>query len=184
MKGHQLNREESFKYLGTDGLYAKIHGVSKQRAVIEVAKLMSIINDFDYSQHLKFIQEPEDGMDSYLAAIELGQLVFVEDRRELYWKEKKIGGVLAKTNRLWYYFLALAESRKKGRSLSYDYFQSNAPQSLSKLKYRLKKLDGFPVDLFQRIQSAESFQQELDLERDQIRFFKCYGDDHYEEYTP
>ena len=85
------NLKEAYKAYGTAGMWMRLRGVSRFRAVVEVAVALNVL-DAQTGRWLLFNlgEATGDGVADMESAIEAGMLVLAEEPREIYWRQNRI----------------------------------------------------------------------------------------------
>lgn len=175
----------ALRQYGTAGMWARVRGVSKERAVVDVAKLIGLLSDADADWLLREIGEFADAEEAMLSAIADGDFVLVENPREAHWDKRKIEIDWSKYNKLWNFLWELGSRGKEMKPVDRVTFGDQAHGDVvTKLKSRLTSMPEFPVSLADEIQVAGRGAQQLNIPVDQIRIFEQIGDDAIREWTP
>ncbi len=166
--------QRAFAELGTVGMWMKLRGVSKERALIEVAKRIGFITDETQEFLLRGIGDITDEPEKVIAkAVTDDPLVLIERPRTAYWNQEKISVDWDANPKLWEYLFELSKHAKAGRPLHPSTLGDDVdPYYLTKVKSRLSKFEGFPPSLSDRIESAGKGTQRLDVPPAQIRIFE------------
>lgn len=172
---HQLGDDFDNAYRNpyrTAGMWALAHGLSAERAVIDLATELQMIPNFDAQWLARRLNIDRDGHSPDLEnAIEAGHLVLCTNPKRLFWDGspvKLLGG-----NRPWEYFWQLTLHRKHGAILDRAVLGDNlGVRYLDQMKCRLINDCGLPLELGERIINVESHCQRLDLDRSRIRIFE------------
>jgi len=156
----------------TAGMWAKVHGISAERAVIELATELQMIRTFEGQWLVSKLNIDRDGSSPDLeVAIAAGHLVLCANPKRLFWRGNEVelrGGKAP-----WEYFWQLVLHRKRGAILDRIVLgEGLAVRYLDSTKNRLINKCGLPIDLGDRIVNVESHCQRLDLDRHQIRIFE------------
>jgi hypothetical protein len=168
----------------TAGMWMKLRGVSRDRAIVDVAHAVDLITDATHEWLLRELgQLPSDSEQAIEDAVQAGDLVLVERPRAAYWKGKPIEADWEKRNRLWDVLWEFCRCGKAGQSLGWDQFQTTDDQFVTHQKSRLKSLRRFPSDLAKRIIPAGRGEQRLDLPPSAIRLFEQVAAGIYRERT-
>lgn len=174
------------KHGGTAGMWARLRGVSLERAVIEVAKRLNFLPEGDAQWLLREIGEPADAEEAMERAIAAGHLVLVEQPREAYWNGEKIEIDWNRQNKAWDLLLQLAQRAKAQKPVDrLDIDQTGKdPNVVVKRTSRLKNLPGFPIDLADLIEPVGRGTQQLMLPPERIRLFEMSTDCELREWQP
>ena len=160
---------------GTVGMWVKLHGVTVERAIIDVAKLLNFIDEPMQGWLLQGTHEssddPEEALQMVLARAEL---VLVLEPRAVYRRGSQVEVEWDRHPSTWNYFLKLCEQAKQGRGVDgFDFSEHVKPDNHIKLKSRLtSKTPGFPPELGVLINSQGGGRQRLDLPPQQIRILE------------
>lgn len=170
---------------GTVGMWTRVKGVTKERAVVDVAKLIGLLWHEDAKWLLREIGEFADPEEAMLSAIDAGDFVLVENPRQAYWDKSKIGIDWKKYTALWGFLWDLGRRGKEMKSVERITFGDHAHQDVvTKLKSRLTGKPEFPISLADKIQVAGRGAQQLNIPVERIRIFEQIGDDALREWTP
>ena len=82
--------ESAYQKFGTVGMWVELRGVTRARAVVEVAKLLGLLNEQNANWLLTEIGEYLDADDAKQAYIDAGHLVLQERPREAFWNGNEI----------------------------------------------------------------------------------------------
>ncbi len=156
----------------TAGMWAKVHGVSAKRAVIELALELQMIHTYESQWLIRELGIDVDGCSAEMeAAIAAGHLVLCTNPKRLFWDGSPVE--LLGGNRPWEYFWQLALHRKRGAILDRAVLGDDlGVRYLDHMKCRLINDCGLPLELGERIINFESHCQRLDLDRNRIRIFE------------
>jgi hypothetical protein len=177
--------QKAWRKYGTAGMWAKLRGVTPQRAVMEVAKLIGLLRDEDYQWLLREIGEVVEVEEAMSAAIADGGFVLVERPREAYWKGERIDIDWNRHSALWEFLWELARSSKSGQSIDALTFGESAGRDVvTKRKSRLSSMEKFPIDLIDLIEKRGRGSQQLVLPRERIRVFEVTGVESLGEWLP
>jgi len=165
--------EEAYYSHGTVGMWTTLRGVSGERAVIDVAKKLNLMDDETAQWLLREIGDISDNPEEALAAaVATGALVLTESPRAAYWQGEEISIDWYERDALWTYLWELARNSKANRSIDRFSFGENASANyVVKQKSRLSAMAAFPLGLSDQIKSAGLGAQKLDLPPQQIRLF-------------
>lgn len=174
-----------YRCSGTAGMWVELRGVSRQRAVLDVAKLLGFLRDEDYAWLLREIGEFADPEEAVSSAVDAGDFVLVENPRQAYWDKSEIGIDWKKYTALWDFLWELGRRGKEKKSVERITFGDRAHQDVvTKLKSRLTGKLEFPISLADKIQVAGRGAQQLKIPVERIRIFEQIGDDALREWTP
>jgi len=177
--------EDAYKRLGTAGIWARLRGVTIQRAVLDVAKKLQTLTDENYEWLLRESGEILDPEEAKEQAIIAGHLVVVEPQREVHWKGARIEVDWHRNEAQWVFLDELCRHAKAGRPVDRFSFGERAHQDVvTKRKSRLLSIRGFPIDLGVLIEPVDPRTQQLRLPPEQIRIFERDGVDSLREWTP
>lgn len=168
----------------TAGMWAKLRGVSRERATVDVAHALGLMDGATHQWLLRELgQLPNDSEQAIEDAIQTGVLVLVERPRAAYWNGTAIQAEWDKRDRVWDFFWELCRCGKARQPLDWDQFQTKDYQFVTKQKSRLTCLPKFPADLAEYIVPAGRGAQRLDLPPSAIRLFEQVAPDQYRERT-
>ena len=156
----------------TAGMWAVAHGISAERAVIDLATELQMIPIFDARWLAQRLSIDPDGCSRDLEnAIAAGHLVLCTNPKRLFWDGSPVE--LLGGTRPWEYFWQLALHRKRGAILDRAVLGDDlGVRYLDHMKCRLINDCGLPLELGERIINVESHCQRLDLDRNRIRIFE------------
>lgn len=156
----------------TAGMWARAHGISAERAVIDLATELEMIPAFDAQWLARRLNIDRDGYAPDLdTAIAAGHLVLCTNPKRLFWQGEEVQ--LSGGRTPWEYFWHLARHRKRGANLDRSVLgDDRGVRYLDQLKHRLINDCGLPLDLGELIVNVESHCQRLELDRNQIRIFE------------
>jgi len=175
----------AYSRFGTAGMWAELRGISRERAVIEVAKTLGFLRDEDRDWLLGEIGECVDVDEAIAAAICAQHLVVLEHVREVYWNGERIEIDWWNHDKPWGFISECARHGKAGRPVDRFTFGESAHRDVvTKRKSSLTKMEAFPVDLGDRIEPHGVGTQKLNLEPQRIRVFHQSGIDTIEEWLP
>lgn len=175
----------AYSRFGTAGMWAELRGISRERAVIEVAKTLGFLRDEDRDWLLGEIGECVDVDEAIAAAICAQHLVVLEHVREVYWNGERIEIKWRQHYSLWEFVTLLCRHAKANRSIDRFTFGDRAhPNVVTQRKSRLLNRIEFPMDLGDRIEFVGRGTQKLQLEVQRIRVFHQSGIDTIEEWLP
>jgi hypothetical protein len=159
------NFETAYCRGGTVGMWMRLHGVTKDRAVLDLARSLYLIEENTHRWLLRETGECSDDSEEDLkVALERADLVLTEQPRAVYWKGEELDVPWERHPALWEYFLTLCERAKQSRGVdAADFGDHNKPDNHIKLKSRIKKQVGFPKELGERIRSYRGGAQKLDV---------------------
>ena len=125
------------EYGGTAGMWQQVHGVSKVRAVIEAGYALDCLTASQRDWLLRETKEVDtDATEALRRAVEMSDLVIVEDPRTVYWKGEVIEVDWDKRSEPWNYLVELASHSKANETI--DVFHP-LPAPLYQLHRRLKQ---------------------------------------------
>jgi hypothetical protein len=177
--------DAAYHRLGTAGMWAKLRGVTPQRAVVEVAYQLGFLREEDQQWLLREIGEEPDVEIALSQAIDAGDFVLVESPRGAYWTGEEIAIDWSRHSAMWEFLWQVGRHGKAGRPIdSFTFGESASPDIVTKRKFRLTNMRGFPVDLGDAIESVGSGTQQLILPRERIRIFTLSGLETLEEWHP
>lgn len=166
--------EQAFHKYGTVGMWQQLRGVSGERAVIDVARRLNLMDEATEEWLLREIGDLSDDPEAAIAAaVATGALVLVESPRAAYWEGEPIDIDWYDRSVLWTYLWELARHSKADQPIdSFTFGEHAAGDYVVKQKSRLSALEAFPVSLSDRIEPAGCGSQQLDLPPPQIRLFE------------
>jgi hypothetical protein len=172
--------------LGTAGIWKKLHGVSSERAVVDVAAELGFLDAPTARWLLRELGEVSDDPEEALQeARNWSALVLVERPRAVYWKGRPIEVAWEHHTASWRFFWELCRQAKAGRPLDpLDLGESAHLDSVAKHKSRLLGKSGFPGELGNLIKPCGPRTQKLDLPPPQIRLFEVVCVERLREWTP
>ncbi len=157
----------------TIGLWMRLRGVSRPRAVIDLAAELGFIGENTKKWLLREINELATTIDETIsAAIVSGALVLVENNRTAHWMGERIAIDWNKHAALWNFLWTLCEQAKGGGGVDRTHFGRDVdPNYGAKTKFRLSNTENFPHDLAALIKPAGRGTQKLDLQPERIHMF-------------
>ena len=166
--GH--NFESAYDQYRTVGMWQKVRGGSVERAVLDVARVLSFIKPAVYDWLVDGLDESADPEQAKIdSAVKTGGLVLVETPRAAYWNYELIDLNWYRIPRMWEYLWRLAEHGHRGEAILREQFgDSGDVKFLTKLKSRLKGKKAFPGSLIKKIECRGTGTQILDLQPDLI----------------
>lgn len=175
----------ALRQYGTAGMWARVRGVSKERAVVDVAKLIGLLSDADADWLLREIGEFADAEEAMLSAIADGDFVLVENPRKAHWDKCEIKIDWYKHKSVWNFLWELGRRGKEMKPVDRLTFGDQAHEDVvTKRKSRLTAMPEFPVSLADEIQVTGRGSQQLKIPVERIRIFEQIGDDALREWTP
>ena len=155
-------------------MWQNLHGVSRTRAILDVARRLNLLSDPDHRSLLRETGEWSDDPDEMLElATQSVDLVLCARPRSVIWRRRMIDIDWIANNSLWSYFWELCLHRKRGSVFDNTAFADRYARSyLLKMKSRLSTTEGFPLDLADLIESAGRATQRLAVPPRQIRLFE------------
>jgi hypothetical protein len=165
---------KAFEQNGTLGMWNKIHKVSKDRAVIELGRRLQALSNEDAEWLLRVTGESEENPEQQMTlAIKAGYLVLRDNPFVVHWKNTEVPVKWNKNMALTRYFWKLVKSTRNNQILDpADLDEELDDAYLSKMKYRLARMKGFPQDLAKLILPAGTSCQKLDLSPNKIFMFE------------
>jgi len=177
--------ETAYRQLGTAGMWATLRGVTRHRAVVEVAQELGFLRTKDYEWLLHEIGEILDAEEALSDAITSGDFVLVERPREAYWDGETIDIDWNQHNSLWEFLWELGRDGKAGQPVDRFTFGESAHRDVvTKRKSRLTNMSEFPVDLCDLIKVVGRGTQQLELAPERIRIFEASVGDTLREWRP
>lgn len=161
---------------GTVGMWMRLHGVTEQRAVIDLAKLLNFIDEGTQNWLLRATGEESDDPEEALEmSLERADLVLTEEPRAVYWMGKLVDVDWDRFDKMWTYFLIVCEHAKEGQPVDAASFgERHRPDNHIKRLSRLTtKITGFPYDLGALIQTADGGRQQLNVPPQRIRILRA-----------
>lgn len=171
--------DTAYKKGGTVGMWQRVRGGSYQRAVLDVAEAVNLI-DAPTARWLRAELGLDEVEAAFQEAVREGGLVLVDFPRQAFWGGNSIPLDWVRSNCEWEFLWLLARHSKRKLPLGPDQFEGvSGVAVVSKKQSRLVALDGgFPSDLDDLIVKAGTGQVRLALEPGQIRVFeRVVGDD-------
>lgn len=165
---------QAFAQGGTLGMWQRLRGVSNVRAVIDAARELNLIDDLAQRRLLSMTGEfSEDHEEALQLAIRNADLVLTDRPRTAYWRGQFIPIEWDRQSALWNFFWELCCHAKSRRAVDRTAFSDDfAPSYLAKIKSRLGRAQGFPLDLADLIEPAGGNTQRLRLAPERIRILK------------
>lgn len=159
---------------GTVEMWRRLHGVTPVRALLDAARALNWLDEPNHRWLLRETGEAvEDPEDIRACVVPTTDLVLIERPRQAFWCGTEIELDWTRRDADWNYLWELCRAAKRGVPLDRTAFSDEyAPDYLTKTKSRLSRSPAFPVRLTERIHSAGSRSQSLDVPRDQIRLFQ------------
>ena len=159
---------------GTAGMWAKLRGVSRERATVDVCHALGLLDDATHQWLLRELgQLPNDAEQVIQDAAQTGALVLVERPRAAYWQGQAIAVDWDRHGASWDYLWELGRHAKAGQSIDHTTFPASGDVAfVTKQKSRLLAQRGFPRTLAVRIKSAGRYAQKLDLGPEEVRLFE------------
>ena len=154
-------------------MWVELRGVTRQRAVLDVAKLLGFLRDDDYSWLLREVGEFADAEEAKSSAMAAGDFVLVEYPRVAHWNKKEIRIDWAKNTALWDFLWELGRHAKARTPVDRFTFGDSADANVvTKRKSRLTGMKAFQTDLAVNIEVVGRGTQQLKLPSEQIRIFE------------
>lgn len=136
----------------TPGVLMRLRGWSEERAIVEGASMLFLIDPLKRTHLLRQLEET--GSDLEIAvrrALEEFDLVLVEsaDERSAYWRGEQIDIDWFTNEAPWVFFSTVCRKTKRGSHADVCDFgeRARSPNFMSSRQHRLISLDGFPEDL-------------------------------------
>ena len=169
--------------VGTAGIWMRLRGVGRARAVVEVACQIGFLCEEDRDWLLREMGECLSGEEAFEKAIEDGHLVLNEDTHEVFWQGKAIE--IDWTHEMkWAFMWEVCRHGKAGRPVDrFTFLRDARPNFVSQSKNTLKK-NGLPQELVDSIQTVGNGTQQLMLPPDEIRIFERHIDNEIKEWHP
>jgi hypothetical protein len=178
--------EALYRKHGAAGIWVKLHGVSYERAVVDVAFELNFIDGQTRRWLLRELGELSDDPEETLqAAIKTSSLVLTDRPRTVYWKGEPIEVNWARRSALWEFFWSLCQLTKAGKAMDCtDTGESSAPDAVNKIKHRLVSEPGFPSDLAALIKPIGRGTQKLHVAPSMIRLLETTSVEANRDWTP
>lgn len=179
------NFPQAWSTRGTIGMWIDLHGVSGERATIDVAKHLNLLDDATAQWLLREIGDNFDDPEATIAtAAATSALVLVESPRTVYWRGQQITIDWSNLDKPWDYLWTLALNSKRKQPIDRFSFGEEAYENyVVHQKSRLSKMEGFPLALIDCIQRKGRGSQQLNLPGAQIRLFQMESIDRLQEVT-
>jgi hypothetical protein len=167
------NFKFAYQMYGSTGIWMKLHGVTKVRATLDIAKILNILDENTHRWLMRETGELIESLDGVIAqVVPIAIIVFMDRPMQLFWRSALVDIDWTKHNACWTYLWELARVSKQGGVLDYTAFSRDyAKDYLTKMKSRLSQMPGVPAELIDQIVPAGAGSQQLDVPRDQIRMF-------------
>jgi hypothetical protein len=170
---------------GTVGIWLKLHGVSMERAVLDLAELFQLVSTGDYQFWCSYLAERDGfGGTRVKQAVDTGGLVLIDKASPAaYWKRKQIQIVW--TQAQWQFLWELAAVAPSGRWLDERQFGDSVSwQAVKDRKADLTNCNSFPVTLSDQIIARRrgGHGYRLNLDAGRIHLFRPSGRSHVEEF--
>lgn len=155
-------------------MWIQLHGVSYQRAVIEISAAFHWISPTEVDWLLReggeLPRNPEDLRDILITR---GDLVILRSSRDVFWQGERIDADWYHFGESWEFLLIACESAKRGEAIdSFSFGRSNSGNVVAHKKNRLKtQVPGFPKSLYAAFTRVGTGTQRLTIPRNQIHFF-------------
>lgn len=161
------------RYRNAAIMYYWVHGVSIQRAILDVAKLTNLLFESDYQWLLReFGELPPDEETAREQAIHRGDLVLDRMPPAMYWKGEHVEVDWIIHRASWDFFLIACEHAKRNEAIDRFKFGENAHQNVvTQKKSHLKSLKGFPLDLIETFKCIGRGTQQLKIPPEKIHIF-------------
>ena len=162
----------SFEKIGTVGMWKELRGVSEEKAILDIALNLNLMDPPTFRWLSRELGEHEDPEERLEFAIAHSLLVLVERPREAYWKNERIEIDWVGRPAMWDFFWELCRHAKKRQAIDQLTFGSSRNnQYVAKQKSRLLSLTGFPADLGDLIRPVGRGAQTLQIEPQTISLF-------------
>ena len=172
------------EYGGGVGMWAKVHGCTNVRAIIDIGAKLNFLTANDREWLLKESGEHLSAEDAYEDAILRDGLVLNSATHEIHWNGEPIAidwSHAAKWNFVW----ELAKHGKAGLPIDSMTFGDSTRQNyVSKMKSELCNLPAFPPELADLIEVAGRGTQILRVSAEQIQLFEHHIGGEIREWTP
>lgn len=166
--------EAAYRKYGTAGMWRALRGVSAERAVVEVAYRLNLLDARAYRWLLRVLGEVlESPRATIRAAVATGALVLIEHPRRAYWNQRKLPIAWQRHSALWDFLWAVCSRAKVRKPIDRWVFGNQARANIvTQQKSRLVKLPGFPADLAARLKPVGRGTQQLGISPELIRLFE------------
>lgn len=169
---------------GSIGMWSRVYGCTKVRAVIEIASLFNLLTPHYREWLLAEFGELLDADAAYDDAILRNELVLNSLTREVHWMGEPIE-VDWSHEAKWSFIWELAKHAKAGLPVDNTTFGGRkSADYVSKTKSELGKLESFPTDLEGAIEVVGKGTQKLMLDAHEIRLFEHYVGGEIREWLP
>jgi hypothetical protein len=154
-------------------IWMHVHGVSYQRAVIEVGETLGFLNAADVDWLLREGGEiPRDLDEAQSQAIARGDLVIERSSQSVYWHGQRINADWTRHRASWDFLLLACEHAMRNHPIDRLSFAGDAHEDVvTKSKSRLKGVQGFPDELINLFVVVGRGTQKLSMPSDQIHIF-------------
>lgn len=155
-------------------MWIQLHGVSYQRAVIEISAAFNWISPTEVDWLLReggeLPRNPDDLRDILITR---GDLVILRSSRDVFWQGERIDADWFHFGESWEFWLIACECAKRGEAIdSFSFGQANSGGVVAHKKSRLKtQVPGFPKSLYAAFKRVGTGTQKLAIPQDQIHFF-------------
>ena len=167
-------KDEELKSLGPVAIWMKLHGVSYEQAVLDVADKSDLLSSRTLGLLLREIESDErtGGSPDVYRSLQECKLVLIEVPRSANWKGQIFCEEPPWGEKIWTYLWRLAMAAQRGAAITpRDFGLSHAERgNLSTWKCRLTNRPGFPRELAALI-SSERCEHRLNLPSSSIRLF-------------
>jgi hypothetical protein len=164
----------AFQSRGALKLWQEARGGTETRAVIDLAHVLNLIDRASQMWLMRETGEYSDDPEEALQmALDAADLVVQERPRAIFWNGGEVQIDWYENEAPWNYCRTLIVAAHEGRAIdATDFSEHFRPDYHVKQKARLKTLDRFPQDLFERIRSIGSGGYRLEIPRDRIRIIE------------
>lgn len=177
--------EKAYYRFGTAGMWMQLHGVTRQKAVVDVAKKLGFLSDGDYEWLLRETGEVVEVEEAVSRAVASGDFVLVESPREAYWRGEKIEIDWYRHNALWEFLWEAGYRAKAGQPIdAFTFGENGGSNVVTRRKSRLRSMREFPNDLLDLLECDGRGTQRLTLPRKRIHVFEQTGVETLAEWTP
>ncbi len=175
--------------MGAIEMWTATHGVSPQRAVLDIARAVNLMTEHDHKWLRGEIGEDMDGEVALQSAIQESDLVITEMPRAVYWHGNLLEVDWYRHREMWDYISEMSRRSKVGEVVDCTVLVGENSQGrrdgvVAQKKSRLKSTNGVPLDLVDAIESAGRGSQKLNIARDKIRIFVREGLENLKEWSP
>ncbi|MBL8798491.1 MAG: hypothetical protein JNM56_31640 [Planctomycetia bacterium] len=178
--------EAAYRKYGTAGMWRALRGVSAERAVVDVAHRLNLLDARGCRWLLRELGEVLESPRALIrAAVATGALVLVEHPRRAYWNRRKLPVAWQRHSALWDFLWTVCSRAKARKPIDRWVFGNGARANIvTQQKSRLVKLPGFSADLAARLKPIGRGTHQLDIAPALIRLFERSPNGSLWERTP